>query len=162
MTAASSDSARLCFRRPRADPVKGELASLAFRDVGRPEADLLGVEYIGDPVDTNLVVANASHWLLDGTGLSNGDTIPGMLGYEVDAMRRNTNQMNLVAVFESQAEDLTKNRTLLCHGTVYNAPGGAFVFSAGTIQWSWGWDDYNGDHYQLRTSRWNRNVDIIT
>lgn len=152
----------VCFRRPRADPVKGELASLSFRDVGRPEADLLGVEYIGDPVDTDLVVANASHWLFDGTGLSNGDTIPGMLGYEVDAMRRNTNQMNLVAVFESQAQDLTKNRTLLCHGTVYNAPSGAFVFSAGTIQWSWGLDDYNVDHYYLRTSRWNRNVDLIT
>ena len=50
-----------------------------------------------------------------------------------------------------------KNKTNM---TIYTAESGAKVFSTGTIQWSWGLDDYNVP--QLRTSRYDKNAEIIT
>ena len=158
----------VCFRRSRRDPIKGSLTSIKFREVNRPEAHLVGVEYIGDPFDTDLVVADASHWLFHGTGLSNGDAIPGMLGYEVDAIRRpkkseeesRKHQINLTAVFETPVID-RGNKTLVCHGTMYTTVSGAFVFASGTMQWVWGLDDYNVVQ-NLRTSRLSKAVEIMT
>ena len=44
--------------------------------------------------------------------------------------------------------------------TIYTAKSGAKVFSTGTIQWSWGLDDYNVP--ELRASSYDKNVEIIT
>lgn len=44
--------------------------------------------------------------------------------------------------------------------TLYQAPSGAAVFAAGTIQWSWGLDDYNAP--TLRTARSSRAAQGIT
>ena len=51
----------------------------------------------------------------------------------------------------------TKNKTSM---TIYTAESGAKVFATGTIQWSWGLDDYNV--HELRTSRHDKNAEIIT
>jgi hypothetical protein len=49
---------------------------------------------------------------------------------------------------------------------VYGVDGGAEVFSAGTVQWSWGLDDYNAelrpDGTRYRTSRINSSAQMIT
>ncbi len=42
--------------------------------------------YERDPVDADLVIEDASHWVCAGTGLNNGDRIPRIVGYEVDRM----------------------------------------------------------------------------
>lgn len=52
------------------------------------------------------------------------------------------------------------NKKNIAHMTVYTTDSGTKVFSAGTIQWSWGLDDYNAP--ELRTSRLNKDAEIIT
>ena len=63
---------------------------------------MIGVAMVGDPFDAGMVVANASHWVFNGTGLSNGDVLPGLLGYEVDGMGADRGgNMSVVALFET-------------------------------------------------------------
>lgn len=49
--------------------------------------------------------------------------------------------------------DNEKNESATSHMTLYAWPSGARVFATGTMQWSWGLDDYNVP--QLRSSRLN-------
>jgi hypothetical protein len=48
---------------------------------------------------------------------------------------------------------IQKNESAISHMTRYTWPSGAQVFATGTMQWSWGLDDYNVP--QLRSSRLN-------
>jgi hypothetical protein len=80
----------VCYKeRFEDDPLFGvnnSLVTTLWRDplVNQPEEQLIGVQYDFYPVDTDLVVFNASHWIFRGTGLINGDHLPGLLGYEAD------------------------------------------------------------------------------
>ena len=66
----------------------------------------------------------------------------------------------ITPVFETPLID-RRSRGILCHGTVYTAKSGAHVFGAGTMQWSWGLDDY-GAEKKLRPSRLNSVAEKIT
>lgn len=44
--------------------------------------------YAADPVDADIVVDRADHWVFAGSGLTHSDAPPGLLGYEVDATYR--------------------------------------------------------------------------
>jgi hypothetical protein len=155
----------VCFRFIRKDPIKNHLRSTKFRET-RHEAYMVGVGYIGDPFDTDLIVKDSSHWLFQGTGLNTGDSLPGLLGYEVDgieeALVRNQ-QRTTTILFETPVID-RMNQTLHCHGVVYTTGNGSvYVFSPGTMQWSWALDNYNAfPHQGLRTSRFHPSAEIIT
>ena len=64
------------------------LVTVEWREdpVSLPEDALIGVGYKLDPVDGDIVVKNASHWIFDNTGLQSGSVLPGLLGYEVDGI----------------------------------------------------------------------------
>ena len=107
--------------------------------------------YAGDPVDGDVVITAPAHWLFDRTGLARGDTLPGLLGYEVDCAQGG-GPADLQILAESPWTSLTDpGHRGLSHMSIYTAASGALVFAAGTIQWSWGLDDYNVP--SLRTSR---------
>ncbi|HLO51308.1 MAG TPA: N,N-dimethylformamidase beta subunit family domain-containing protein, partial [Kamptonema sp.] len=53
-----------------------------------------------------------------------------------------------------------KGRTRYADMTVYTAASGATVFATGSMQWTWGLDDYNAP--QLRPSRLNSGAQQIT
>ena len=153
----------VCFRFAQADPARHDpqrkhLITSKWEYV-KPEAELIGVTYIGDPFDTDLVVANAAHWVFNGTGLTDSDALPGLLGYEVDGIPRRQ-KLNPTILFKTPVVD-RMNNTLICLGTIYDSPSGAFVFASGTMQWSWGLDDYNVAQ-GLRSSRLNPAVEVIT
>ena len=162
----------VCYRRPKQDPDKSQYASVKFRS-SRPEALLVGVEYIfplGDPFDEDMIVADDSHWIYRDTGVKKGDKIPGMLGYEVDRIRKealrpkkgNTEEAitSISTIFETPLIN-RKNQTIVSHGAIYNASSGASVFGSGTMQWSWGLDDY-GVEQGLRTSRLSNVIEKMT
>jgi len=134
---------------------------------------MVGVEYIfplGHPFDEDLIVANHSHWLYRGTGVKEGDKIPGMLGYEVDRIREevlrpmkgNSDEpiTSISKIFETPLIN-RKNEKIVSHGAMYQAKSGANVFGAGTMQWSWGLDDY-GVQQGLRTSRLSSVIEMMT
>ena len=116
--------------------------------VNLPENSFIGVMY-QDQVnqDYAYVVQNASNWIYAGTGFTNGTSIPGIVGYEYDKVWNNG--------FSPPGEVVLSNSPVVgcCEGsgnsfsnsTLYTAPSGAQVFAGGTIQWSWGLDNYSSD-----------------
>ena len=107
----------------------------------RPESALIGIMYLADPVNADVVVDEADHWAFTGTGLSKGSVLPGLLGYEVDAaapgspaaLRRLAHSPFTRASGETQYADMT----------IHEAASGALVFATGSMYWNWGLDGYN-------------------
>ena len=128
--------------------------------VSRPEDALLGVMYQSGNwgVDADIVISDASHWACSGTGLRNGDHLPGLLGYEVDAMSGNAPAgLQQIAHSPFQKVDGTRYSDM----TSYLASSGATVFATGSIQWSWGLDDYGhptGSRVSAAAQQITRNV----
>jgi hypothetical protein len=146
------------YDAPANDPLYNsspQLSTVRWRDahVNLPEAAWIGGEYVGDPFEGDMVVSNASHWLMNGTGLHNGDHLTGLLGYEVDAIVPGTSPANIEALTSSPVgpfgNDYDNPPGLLCNTQVCNSnvtwysAGHGFVFNAGSMNWSWGLDDYN-------------------
>lgn len=145
--------------------------------VSRPEDALVGVGFKLSPVAGDIVITNASHWVFQNSGLTNGSILPGLLGYEVDGTLSNQDggrswisslRRRMVGhaaasteiLAASVATSLTDGRTTQSNMTIYTWPSGAQVFATGSMQWSWGLDDYNVP--QLRSSRLNTAVIQIT
>ncbi len=80
---------------------------------------------------------NADHWLYEGTGMKEGDTVPGLIGWEWHG----TPATDLPGM-EFVAHSETKNgagKTLSPHiATIYDGPKGNVVFNAGSIWWAQG------------------------
>jgi Domain of unknown function (DUF4347)/Domain of unknown function (DUF4082) len=118
----------------------------------RPENALLGVMYTGQTDNFaggfNYVVSNAADPYYAGTGLSNGDSIPGLVGYEWDAVVNNgSTPPGLVVLSQSPVVPdgvgpyLPAGTNInVANSTRYTAASGAKVFSTGSIQWAWGLD----------------------
>src|SRR5207244_1932842 len=85
----SANRVMICYKSTSLDPVSGPTTTVAFRSppVNRPEQTLRGVMTGGlltsGPL-ADYVVTNSSHWMYAGTGLEDGDTVAGIVGYEMD------------------------------------------------------------------------------
>ena len=114
------------------------------RPASRPEELLVGVMYAADPVDGDIVVDRADHWAFAGTGLKTGDALPGLLGYEVDAMSAGGGPPVRARLAHSPFTDQGAHGTVRYSDmTMYSADSEALVFATGSMQWSWGLDGYN-------------------
>ncbi|BAZ42139.1 Ig domain protein group 1 domain protein [Calothrix sp. NIES-4101] len=145
------------------------------KPVNRPEDALIGVMYDTFQVNADIVVQNtAPEWLLADTQLSKNTTqtsknlfgfgnpttemrLAGLLGYEVDKMFHSAPE-NTIRIAHSPYRH--GGRTKYSDMTVYTANSGATVFATGTIQWSWGLDNFNAP--QLRPGLLNQDAQIIT
>jgi N,N-dimethylformamidase beta subunit-like protein len=126
-------------------PQNNRLITGRWRDrpVSRPEARLVGVRYAADPVDADIIVDAADHWVFAGTGLKKGDALRGLLGCEVDAMSE-TGPTAIERLAHSPFTDPgSPQKIRYADMTMYTAESGALVFATGSIQWSWGLDRYN-------------------
>lgn len=142
------------------DPLNDHLVTTLWRNVpvARPEEALIGVMYTESPVDADIVIENASHWVFAGTGLQAGDRLPGLLGYEVDKIFGLASPPNLVRLAHSPfISDDGESGT--ADMTIYQTARGTIVFATGSIQWSWGLDDFNA---ASRGSRLNESAQRIT
>ena len=128
----------------------------------RPEDELIGVMFdikLIKPTipDNNIVVTNTSHWVFRDTGLQDGQVLPGLLGYEVD---RRFGNAPVGTVTLAQSPPPPSDPPRYSDMTIYTAPSGAIVFATGSLQWSWGLDDYNAP--TLRPSRLSDEAQQIT
>ena len=153
-----ADRIMVCHKKARNDPAMAGRSDLGeatdkFRSaaVGRPEERLIGVMYAADPVDGDIVVQDARHWVFAGTGLEDGGRLQGLLGYEVDAVHGGGPPGLQVLAASPWTTLVEEPRSGVAHMTLYEAPSGAMVFATGSIQWAWGLDDFNVP--ALRTSR---------
>ncbi|CAG7856816.1 hypothetical protein MCAMS1_01449 [biofilm metagenome] len=162
-----SDRIMVCHKSATRDPngKLGEfqhLTTCKWREapLNNPEARLIGVMYATDPVDGDIVISNAGHWVFAGTGLVNGSRLVGLSGYEVDCVDSSSPD-NIEILAESSWKKLNDyNQTGNTHMTLYASSGRAYVFATGSIQWSWGLDDFNVP--ELRSSRLNPAAQQIT
>lgn len=108
-----------------------------FRDLGRPEAALLGAQYIDWNrnlyPDQQYVVRGAKKvpWLFAGTGLRNGSHIGRNFGVEIDALAPSSPPQTVVV---ADIRDIFPGET--AQMTYYTTRAGAEVFDAGTINFA--------------------------
>lgn len=142
------------------DPLNDHLATGLWRGVpvNRPEEALIGVMFVAQPVDGDIVIDNPTHWVFAHTGLQRGDKLPGLLGYEVDRMFGSA-PPGTARLAHSPFVATDDGETGFSDMTVYTAESGATVFATGSIQWSWGLDDFN---HQIRGRRENSAARQIT
>jgi hypothetical protein len=104
-----------------------------WRNLGRPEASVVGVQYVGSnngSRQAGYTVTGASHepWAFEGTGLSDG-AVFGRYGIEIDA--RTAASPRATQVLARIPDLLGAGRS--AEMTYYETPAGAKVFAAGVI-----------------------------
>jgi uncharacterized repeat protein (TIGR01451 family) len=133
------------------------------------EQALIGVEFIEGSVGcpstgacVDAVIADASHWALEGSGLTTGSHLHGLLGYEVDGQLTGNSPSGIQVIAKSPIPVLSGDAQNHPFSEIvaYTAASGATVFSVGTFQWTWGLDDW-GAPIQ-RPSMLSPEVQIIT
>ncbi|MBO0780431.1 MAG: choice-of-anchor D domain-containing protein, partial [Ktedonobacteraceae bacterium] len=139
---------------PGPDPMYGvnnAVVTTYWRDpvVNKPENGLIGVMYEQQVYqDETFVVTNASHWVYAGTGLVNGSRVPGIVGYEYDRVWNNGfSPPGLTVLGHSPVSACCGTGNSFADTTIYTAASGARVFASGTIQWSLGLDNSQGNTY---------------
>jgi hypothetical protein len=106
--------------------------------LARPETSLTGLTLQDYGIYADVVVEDPEHWVFAGTGLAKDDHLSGLLGYEVDGMpARAAGRLRIArspwTSFQGQGSaDMIS----------FSLPSGAQTFAAGSIQFSWGLDDF--------------------
>jgi len=146
----AADRVLVGYKDRTIDPVQGPTTTVQWRDsfLNRPEQQLMGVQFSGQIADGTpnvpYVVANSSSWVYAGTGLADGNSIPGIVGYEMDSSMSSAPLPTSVAgtyqVLSQSPFTDSGGATVTANSSIYQAPSGAWVFGAGTTSWSWGLD----------------------
>lgn len=130
------------YDAPALDPLFNTVdANALWRDppLNRPEAGLVGVQFDFNTVDLDMVVSDCSSWICTGTGLKAGDRLPGLLGYEVDAVYP-ASPAGLTVLTRSPY--VVNGATRYSSASYYTHSSGAGVFASGSMQWNWGLDAF--------------------
>jgi hypothetical protein len=142
----------VCYKDATIDPISdSSLKTVAWRDdpLNRPEQTLVGVQYTAQVQNggyVSYVVSNSTSWVYAGTGFKDGDSVPGIVGYEGDRLFSTYPAPPAVAGTEtllSHSPFTTVSKTSdYQNSSIYQAASGAWVFAAGTDGWSWALDSY--------------------
>ncbi len=81
------------------------------------------------------IVTNATHWIFAGTGMKNGDLIPGLVGWEHHGNPAKIPGLEVIAAGEALKASGDHSPYA---ATVYPGPKDNWVFNAATIFWSMG------------------------
>jgi hypothetical protein len=127
---------------PEPDPAR---KTVLFRDLDppRPECLLWGVQYQDGmtpprqpPRHYELSESCRGDRWLEGTGFEHPATLEGLVGYEWDALQAGQEPPDATVFFHYENE--LSNADAVRH----RAPAGGLVFAAGSLQFSWGLDDW--------------------
>lgn len=115
------------------DPA-GAMARFRDKPASRREEALTGMRYDCFPARAPLTVADATWWGWAGTGLKNGDTLPGVVAPESDRVYPAADLPRPMQIVAYTKFSCRGNQT--AQTSVYwAAPSGAGVFTAGTMDW---------------------------
>lgn len=135
------------FRTPAISRPENQLLGVAFRtDKDEPEFTAgTPTGYPHDYYSADFVVADAGTWVTQDTGLQTGDRLRALMGYEVDSLPDILAERRPgIRTIGASPTNSNPNKTT-AHTVTHDVDSGATVFASGTIQWSWGLDDYNAD-----------------
>lgn len=127
------------------DPVKDPaLRTIRWRDLGRPEQELAGVQFPTDGYmdwgGQPLVPTHTRFWAFAGTGLRSGVPVPGeLVGYEIDAFDPTYPAPDAAwRVLLASSPFVNFQGNAYTHNTsIYKARSGALVFATGSMDWAW-------------------------
>ena len=150
----------VCYRDANLDPnTDPTLKTVHWRDVplNRPEQTLYGVQFTNQTLWNSrnngyypYIVNNSGNWVYAGTGFRDGDSVPGLVGYEADRWFTEYPSPNAVSgtftLLSHSPFTTTGNASDYSNSSVYQAPSGAWVFTAGTMGWSYALDNFNGNN----------------
>ena len=168
----------VCYKDATTDPVQGPTTTVNWRSapVNRPEQSLLGIQFTSQVNWGNnvpYVVLNSTNWVYANTGFHDGDSVPGIVGYEMDKFQATypsptstgttftlLSQSPYVVGAGSQTLPLisTPGPPDYANSAVYQAPSTAWVFASGTMSWSWGLDTFTGPYADPRIQQATANI----
>src|SRR5216117_3629654 len=147
----------VCYRNATLDPIADpSLKTVLWRDppLNRPEQTLVGVQFTDQVLFTQqtsssyvpYVVTNSANWVYAGTGFRDGDSVPGIVGYEADRLFSQYPPPNAVSgtytLLSHSPFAAATSPSDYSNSSVYQAPSGAWVFGTGTFGWNWALDDF--------------------
>lgn len=130
----------ICYKDASEDPItatRPELAtaiSWALGPVPMPESEFLGTMYQSYGGKGPLLVADAASFVFAGTGLRNGDHIPGIVGSEFDGFEPGLSGPRNVEILGHSPTTSVSGR-LYSDMTYYTRAGAGGVFTTGTAAW---------------------------
>jgi hypothetical protein len=154
-SSGAPDRVVVCYKDASIDPITTpSLETVNWRNQpqpNRPEQTLIGVMYTNE-LKNNIyvpyVVTNSGNWVYAGTGFKDGDSVPGIVGYEADRSFSTYPQPSAASgtyTLLSRSPFTSDGGTSdYSNSSIYQAPSGAWVFGAGTMGWSWALDNYGG------------------
>lgn len=91
---------------------------------------------VGDPQP--LVVQGADHWFWAGTGVADGDRIPGVVGGEADGLNPTGPRpaATTATLLSASPYRTREGRRQMQNTHLYETPQGGIVFAAGTLCWT--------------------------
>jgi hypothetical protein len=122
------------FGSPRKEELEqGFPEEALFTTNGPNEATLMGAQSTF-PVTGggDWICRKPRHWLFDGTGMADGDGIPGLVGWEWHGEPAAIPGLEVIASGKTKSPRGEGTYT----ATIYPGPKGNFVFNAATIWWS--------------------------
>jgi hypothetical protein len=138
---------------PEPDPAK---KTIRFRETGRPEQRLIGVQYVDWNQwnqSTGFVAQDTSHWIFNGTGFTTGDVVAGIMGYEVDTQFSGyplPDSVSYTLLGHSPFTGLIYG-SVMADTSIYETSLGNQVFASGSIFWSWGLNRSGYENAGVRT-----------
>ncbi len=141
----------VCYKDAARDPIADPtLKTVLWREspLNRPEQAFVGLQYTSQTPFNNgyytpYVVTNSSNWVYAGTGLHDGDSLIGLVGYEADRVYPEYPTPDAVpGTYTLLSNSPYQSVQGPDHGntTVYQAQSQAWVFATGTMNWSWALD----------------------
>jgi hypothetical protein len=123
-----------------------------FPEHGPDEGLLMGARNV-EPVNGggDWIITKPDHWIFEGTGVKEGDRIPGLIGWEYHGDPADIPGLEVVAAGTAWVGGETPQRWT---ATVYPGPKGNVVFNAATIFWAQGLSSPPG--HTLPWSHWSR------
>ena len=160
-----ADRVMVCYKDASIDPVQDATTTVHFRSapVNRPEQLLRGVQFTSDinfATGVPYVVTNSSNWVYAGTGLNDGDSIPGIVGYEMDRVESEFPaplSTSFTVLSQSPYTDVN-GLADYSNSVIYRAPSGAWIFAAGTIAWGSALDTWNSNVTDTRVQQITANI----
>lgn len=169
-----------CYRRAARDPLAASQPSLATtqwreQPAPDPENQVIGQMYghqMEAPADW--VVSHADHWIYAGTGLANGDRLANLVGQEYDQYWQQLAPAGVTILAISPVRPIygqsgvpgtpgpNEPPQVVQNATIYQAPSGATVFAAGTMQWGWALDPWGSPEYRNVHTPVDGRVKLIT
>jgi hypothetical protein len=151
---------------PEADPARKTTTFRGLR-TPRPECELLGIGYgqVGDSADYAVNDGALADPWFGGTGFTAGSSLHGLVGYEWNGVEPGCRVPPLTVFFHHEVLNgapFREGTQSNADAVRYTAPSGARVFSAGSLQFSWGLDPLQ-ERYDERLDRFMRNgLDDLT